>query len=81
MCKAHWLKAVMITGLAILYSEMAEADKLRLECSINLDCHRLNVGYTKCTLTNPVVSLLVEIDLEANTWAEVGTHKIGRAHV
>jgi hypothetical protein len=67
----------MITGLAILHSEMAEAEQLRLECSIKQDCHLLNRGYTSCTLTNPVVSLLVEIDLEANTWAEIFTSKDG----
>src|SRR5262249_37036762 len=63
-------KAVMITGLAILYSEMAEAEQLRLECRVKLDCHYLNRGYTNCTITNPVATLLVEIDLEANTWVE-----------
>ena len=36
MCKAHWLRALMITGLAILHSEMAEAEGLRLECSIKI---------------------------------------------
>ena len=68
---------MVISGLAILYSEMAEAERLRLECSIKLDCHYLNRGYTGCTFANPVVSMLVDIDLEANTWAEVGTHKDG----
>ena len=37
--KAHWLKAVMISGLAILYSEMAEAERLRLECSVKTECY------------------------------------------
>ena len=74
---AHWLRAVAISGLAILYSEMAEAEQLRLECSIKEDCHRLNRGFTSCASTNPVVSLMVEIDLEANTWVVFGTLKDG----
>ena len=74
---AHWLRTVAISGLAILYSEMAEAEQLRLECSLKQDCHKLNVGYTSCTLNNPAVSMLVEIDLDANTWKEVFTHKDG----
>ena len=73
----HWLRTVMITGLAILHPEMAEAEQLRLECSVKEECHRLNVGYTSCTFTNPVVSLLVEIDLEANTWVEIFIYKDG----
>jgi hypothetical protein len=67
----------MISGLAILHSEMAEAEALRLECSVQQDCHILNRGYTSCTPTNPVVSLLVEIDLESNTWVEIFTSKDG----
>ena len=78
MCKAHWLKAVMITGLAVLHSEMAEAERLRLECSITKEeCHRLNLGYTSCSVSNPAVSMLVDIDFEAETWMEFITHKDG----
>src|SRR5262249_19071560 len=77
--KAHWLKAVMISGLAILYSEMAEAERLRLECSVKTECYpeRIIRGF-HCTPRNPPVSLLVEIDLEANTWVEFFTHEDGK---
>jgi len=37
MCKAHRLRAVIITALAILHPEMAEAEQLRLECSIKTE--------------------------------------------
>jgi hypothetical protein len=69
----------MITCLAILHSEMAEAEQLRLECSIKLDCHILNRGYTSCgELINPYVSMLVEIDFEANTWVEFFAREDGK---
>jgi hypothetical protein len=69
----------VISGLAILYSERAGAEQLRLECSIKVqDCHLLNRGYTNCTATNPAsVSMLVEIDFDANTWVEFFTYKDG----
>jgi hypothetical protein len=68
----------MITGLAVLHSEMAEAERLRLECSITKEeCHRLNLGYTSCSVSNPAVSMLVDIDFEAETWMEFITHKDG----
>jgi len=74
----HWLSAVMISGLAILYSEMAEADRLRLECSINQECHwEITIRGRHCRMTNPVVSMLVEIDFEAKTWVEFGIFKDG----
>jgi hypothetical protein len=75
--KAHWLRAVTITCLAILHSEMAEAERLRLECSIKQDCYSLDRRFKSCTPTNAVVSVLVDIDFEANTWAEFFTHKDG----
>jgi hypothetical protein len=78
MCKAHWLRAVMITGLAILHSEMAEAERLRLDCSVKQDCYPLDRRFKSCTPTNPVVSMLVEIDFEAKTWAEFATHGDGK---
>src|SRR5262249_57262422 len=69
--------SVMITGLAILHSEMAEAEQLRLECSIKqVGCYRYVEGIG-CTLGNPLVSVLVEIDFEAKTWTEFGTFKDG----
>jgi len=77
MCKARWLRAVIITGLAILYSEMAEAEQLRLECIIKVGCYR-QIERRSCTLRNPLVSMLVEIDFEANTWIEFGTYKDGK---
>jgi hypothetical protein len=52
MCKAHWLRAVMITGLAILHSEMAEAEGLRLECSIKTECYpEIMIRSHHCTPT------------------------------
>ena len=62
----HWKAylSVMITGLAILHSEMAEAEQLRLECSsIKQECYP---------------SMLVEIDFEAKTWVEFLTHVDGK---
>jgi hypothetical protein len=76
MCKAHWLRAVVITGLAILHSEMAEAEQLRLECSIKQGCYR-QIDGRSCTTTNPMVSMLVEIDFEAKTWTQFATFKDG----
>ena len=76
MCKAHWLRAVMITGLAILHSEIAEAELLRLECSVKEECYR-EIDGKRCTITNAVVSMLLEIDFEANTWVEFGTFRDG----
>jgi hypothetical protein len=79
----YWLRAVLITGLAILYSEMAEAEQLRLECRINKqECYReIQIrgqhSTIHCTTTNPLVSILVEIDFEAKTWVEFGTFKDG----
>jgi hypothetical protein len=76
--KAHWLRGMMIAGLAILSSEMAEAEPLRLECSLKQECYRqIQKGGLRCTITNPVVSMLVEIDFEAKTWVESGTFKDG----
>ena len=80
MCKAHWLKAVMITGLAILHSEMAEAEQLRLECSVKTECYPETIirrGW-HCTPRNPSVSMLVEIDFETKTWVEFVTHEDGK---
>jgi hypothetical protein len=67
----------MITGLAILHSEMAEAEQLRLECSVKQDCFPLDRRWKSCTPTNPAVSILVEIDFEAKTWVEFFTRKDG----
>jgi len=66
----------MIAGFAILHSEMAEAERLRLECSVKEECYR-EIDGKHCTMTNPVVSMLVEIDFEAKTWVEFGTFKDG----
>ena len=79
MCKAHWLRAVVITGLAILHSEMAEAEQLRLECSVKTECYPETIirrGW-HCTPRNPSVSMLVEIDFEAKTWTQFATFKDG----
>jgi hypothetical protein len=81
--KAHWLRGVMIAGLAILHSEMAEAERLRLECSVKTECYREieirdNQGPPPPPCTPPpVYSMLVEIDFEANTWVKFGTSKDG----
>jgi len=76
--KARWLKVVMITGLAIPHSEMAKAEQLRLECSIKQECYpEIVIRGRRCTMTNPVVSILVEIDFEAKTWTEFATHQDG----
>ena len=57
---------------------MAEAERLRLECSVKQECYRrIEVRGLRCTIYNPVVSILVEIDFEANTWTEFGTFKDG----
>src|SRR5262245_38926478 len=77
MCKAHWLRAVLITGLTILQSEMAEAEQLRLECGLKQECIPLDRRYKSCTPTNPPVRMLVEIDFEAKTWVEFLTHEDG----
>jgi hypothetical protein len=75
--KAHWLRGVMIAGLAILHSEMAEAERLRLECSVKTECYpEIEVRGKHCT-PPPVYSMLVEIDFEANTWVAFATSKDG----
>jgi hypothetical protein len=59
---------------------MAEAEQLRLECSIKQECRWLITEDRRCVVTNPVVSMLVEIDLEANTWVEIWTQEDGTQH-
>jgi hypothetical protein len=54
------------------------ANIIRLECSVQQECYRqIEIRGGWCRMTNPVVSLLVEIDLDANTWVEFGTFKNG----
>ena len=78
MCKAHWLRAVIITALAILHPEMAEAEQLRLECSIKTECYpEIMIKFHRCTPRNPPVRMLVEIDFETKTWVEFLTHEDG----
>jgi len=74
---AHWLRAVVIGGLAILYSEMAGAEQLRLECSLKAECKWLNRRDPTCIPKNPTVSMMVEIDFEAKTWVEIFTAENG----